>query len=108
MRKLYHLDNDLAISDTGVDVQQKRKAEKEEDEDEDEDVEPEEAKQSRKKARKEGTLQGPEALDEDTIAMNKASMKRKDRNLYQSILNRQAAKRQKVTKLQQKRAALQS
>ena len=47
-----------------------------------------------------------EVLDADTIAMNKASMKRKDRHLYQSILNRQAAKRQKITKLQQKRTAL--
>lgn len=81
-------------------MQQKRKAEREEDE----DVEEEE--QTRKKAKLESDAKAKEVLDADTVAMNKASMKRKDRNLYQSILNRQAAKRQKVTKLQQKRVAL--
>ena len=42
----------------------------------------------------------------DDIAMKKAVMKRKDRNLYQSILNSQKAKRQKISKLEQKRASL--
>ena len=42
----------------------------------------------------------------DDIAMKKAVMKRKDRNLYQSILNSQKAKRQKISKLEQKRVSL--
>ena len=42
----------------------------------------------------------------DDVAMKKAVMKRKDRNLYQSILNSQKAKRQKISKLEQKRASL--
>ena len=37
------------------------------------------------------------SLDEQ--AMNKAMMKRKDRNLYQSIMNRKKASRQKVERL---------
>lgn len=43
-------------------------------------------------------MEGVEAsLDEQ--AMNKAMMKRKDRNLYQSIMNRKKASRQKVERL---------
>ena len=41
----------------------------------------------------------------DLEGMKKTMMKRKDRNLYQSILNRQKVKKQKVEKLEQRRAA---
>jgi len=40
---------------------------------------------------------GDASLDEQS--MNKAMMKRKDRNLYQSIMNRKKASRQKVERL---------
>lgn len=42
----------------------------------------------------------------DDEVMHKAVMTRKDRVLYQSILNRQKAKRQKVKNLEKKRDAL--
>ena len=52
--------------------------------------------------------QSPGAAEEgaDQEAMKKASMPRKDRNLYQSILNRQKAKRQRVARLEAKRDSL--
>ncbi len=40
-----------------------------------------------------------EEVSLDQQSMNKAMMKRKDRNLYQSILNRQKAERQKKERL---------
>ena len=66
----------------------------------------EETEKVSKKAKKEKDSKAQETLDADKIAMNKASMKRKDRKLYQSFLNSQAAKRQKVTKLQQRKEVL--
>ena len=42
---------------------------------------------------------------EDLEGMKKTMMKRKDRNLYQSILNRQKAKKQKVEQLKTRKAA---
>ena len=41
----------------------------------------------------------------DLEGMKKTMMKRKDRNLYQSILNRQKAKKQKVEQLEKRKAA---
>lgn len=46
-----------------------------------------------------------EAAAADLEGMKKTMMTRKDRNLYQSILNRQKAKKQKVEKLEQRKAA---
>lgn len=46
-----------------------------------------------------------QAAAADLEGMKKAMMTRKDRNLYQSILNRQKAKKQKVEKLEQRKAA---
>ena len=42
---------------------------------------------------------------EDLEGMKKTMMKRKDRNLYQSILNRQKAKKEKVEQLEKRKAA---
>ena len=47
----------------------------------------------------------PQDADEDLEGMKKTMMKRKDRNLYQSILNRQKAKKEKVQQLEKRKAA---
>lgn len=51
----------------------------------------------------------PPAVDEaaaaaDLEGMKKTMMKRKDRHLYQSILNRQKAKKQRVEQLEKRKA----
>lgn len=42
----------------------------------------------------------------DEEGMKKAMMTRKDRNLYQSILNRQKVKKQRVDRLEQRKAEI--